>query len=260
MKKFKAVASVAARKAGDYLLKEFRNYQRPPVVKKTHHEILTKFDTQAEKIILRLIKKNFPEHSVLSEEAGQETKKSDYLWAVDPLDGTTNFSMYNPIWSVSIGLFYRHEPILGVIYAPVIKGLWLAEKGRGIHLNQRKAKVSLNGQLENSILTFCHGSTDEAVARSVKLFDYFKIKALAMRQLGSAAWEFSLVAMGGTEAIMIPGARVWDVAAGALMVREAGGRVTDFLGKEWDLTSPDILASNGAIHNQLLVEIKKILS
>ncbi len=254
-KNIKKVAVDAAKKAGKILIGKYKNFNRGAVKLKAHHEILTKADLLSEKIILEEIKNSFSDHKILSEESGQNKNHSDYLWVVDPVDGTTNFSMHNPLWCISIGVFYRDKVVLGVTYAPILDELYIAEKGKGARKNGKKIKVSKYTQ--KSLHTFCHGRENKHFKVALKYYTYQKLNELDCRQLGSAAIELAYVASGRTESIMIPGANSWDVAAGVLMVREAGGKVTDFKGKEWTLKSSNMLASNGKVHKELLRVIKR---
>lgn len=255
--KYKTLAISAAREAGREILKNFDNNRRQ-LTFKSKHEIATFADKHAEKIIISRIKKYFPDHHILSEEAGDNKKKSPYLWIIDPVDGTTNYYMHNPLFAVSIGLAYNNEIIFGVIYAPALKELYIAEKGCGAILNGKKLKVSTIKNLKKSLLTFCHGSPEKAIKRAIKGYNHFKLHGFDMRQLGSASIELGFVAAGRVESIAIPNAHSWDIAAGVLLVREAGGKVTDYNGKEWNLSSRDIVASNGKIHNKLIDIYKKI--
>ena len=262
--KLKQVAMGAAKKAGRELLLRFKNFNRNKIQMKSAHEILTKADLASEKIIIGEIRKNFPGHRILSEEAGVvKTKKSPlppfvkggknngYLWIIDPLDGTTNFSIHNPLWSISISLAYKNEIILGIIYAPFLGELFAARKGKGVTLNGKKIRVSkIKGA--KALHTFCHGRGNKHIEKALAYLSRQKLDGFDCRQLGSAAIELGFIAAGRTESIMIPGVNSWDVAAGALIVREAGGRVTDFAGEEWNLKSKDILASNGVVHKELL--------
>lgn len=254
----KQTAIKAARTAGKLLLEKFKKLDRKTVKFKSKHDILLPLDLQAEKIILDIIRKKYPNHHILSEESGELGPKSDYLWIVDPLDGTTNYSMGNPLFNTSIALAYKNELILGVIYAPCLKEFYLAEKDKGALLNGKSIHVSQKNKLSQALLTYCHGSRDKNIKRILKIYQKFKFSGFDMRQLGSAGLELAFVARGSTECIMIPGAHIWDVAAGTLLVREAGGKVTDFKGKEWNLKSKDILASNGKMHNQIINKINKI--
>lgn len=254
--KIKKTAILAAKNAGRMLLKRFDNFDRKTVKLKSGHEILTQADLAAEAEILKVIKKNFPEHRILSEESGENEKKSDYLWVVDPLDGTTNFSMHNPLWAISIGILYKGKLVFGVTFAPFLKELYVAEKGRGATRNGKKMTVSKTkkGKILN---TFCHSNREKDIKRAIKYYTHQKINGFDCRQMGSASLELAFTACGRVESIAITGAHAWDVAAGILMVREAGGRATDFKGKAWKLDSYDMLASNGKIHNDLLKVLKK---
>ena len=252
--KEKQLAIKVAKAAGEELKKLFYS-RRVKTVAKSKHEIVTTADLLAEKIIIKEIKKTFPNHKILSEESGLTENTSDYLWIVDPLDGTTNFFMHNPIFSVAIALLYKKETILAVTYAPIIDELYVAEKGKGVTVNNKKIKAATRNKLSESYLTFCHGNKDENINKAISIYKTLKKEGRDFRQLGSAAIELAYVARGITDCILIPGALSWDVAGGILMVREAGGKVTDFKNKKWTLDSKDMLASNGKIHNQLLKRV-----
>ena len=257
MNKFQKIAEKVAKKSGKVLIEKYNNFNRGDVELKSAHEIVTKYDLLSEKIILSEIKKEFPKHTILSEEKGSNQKKSDYLWLIDPIDGTTNFSIHNPIWSISIALAYRGKIIMGVVYAPVLKEIFVASKGEGAWRNGKKIKVSKvnSGKVLN---TFCHGSQIKDIKRAIKYYTKQKLNHLDCRQLGSAAIELAYVASGRIESIAIPGVNSYDVGAGVLIVREAGGKVSDFKGKEWGLRSKDILASNQKVHKSLLKNLKNI--
>jgi len=251
--KEKSIAKKVALSAGSFLKQNFDKFDRSKGYKiKSKDQIQTWVDMAAERIILQEIKKNFPSHHILAEESGADKKQSDYFWIIDPLDGTTNYTMHLPAYGVSVALAFRQEIVLGITYVPELKELMVAEKGQGALLNNRKLKVSKVAQLNRSLLTFCHGSLIHDIKRAIRLYSRFKLKGFDYRQIGCAVMEFGFVAAGRTEAIMLPGANLYDVAAGALMVKEAGGQVTDFNNQPWNIQSKDILASNGKIHNQVL--------
>jgi len=240
------------------LYRRFHNFDRGSVTLKSHHEILTQADLAAEKAILGVLRQAFPDHNILSEEAGDSGKQSDYLWVVDPLDGTTNFSIHDPLFAVSLGLFYKQESYLGLIYAPFLGEFYLAVAGQGSWRYSgpdlrggKRLQVSRIGA-DKAVNTFCHGSRQKDIQKAVAYMRKHKLRHLDCRQLGSAALELAYVAGGRTESIAIPGANTWDIAAGVLLVRQAGGKVTDFNGREWSLASRDLLASNGQVHKQLL--------
>lgn len=254
-KKMKDTALLAAKKAGKILLKKYENFDRTKIKFKSKHEILTSADLAAEKEIIKIIKKNFPEHQILSEEAGEIKTKSDYKWYIDPLDGTTNFSMHNPLWAVSIALSYKNKVVLGLIYSPSLKELFWAQKNNGAYLNNKKISVSNNTE-SKVINAFCHGNTKKHIKTAIKYYTKQKMAKFDARQLGSASVELGYVACGRIESITIPGAKSWDVAAGSLLVKEAKGKVTDFNNKNWNLNSSDIIASNKKVHQQILKALK----
>ncbi|MDD4333291.1 MAG: inositol monophosphatase family protein [Patescibacteria group bacterium] len=265
MIKQKKVAIAAAKKAGLALLKQFNNFDRGKVKLKSAHEIVTSADLSAEKIILSELRKNFPLDQIISEEAGTLKGKSDYFWIVDPLDGTTNFSIHSPFWAVSIGLAYKKELMLAVILAPFFNELYVAEKGKGAYLYKyfkftakgEKMKVSKINS-EKMINIFCHGKKISDIKRAIRYYGQQKLNGFDCRQLGSASLELAWVAGGRAESFFIPGADLWDVAPGVLLVREAGGKVTDAAGKEWNLDSYDIIASNGKTHKEVLKVVKRL--
>ena len=239
------------------LISEYKRFDRADVRLKAHHEILTRADLLSEETIIKEIRKDFPAHGILSEEQGSRQSDSPYLWIIDPIDGTTNFSMHNPLWAVSIGLAYEGAVALGVVYAPLLDELYTAEAGAGARLNGKKIRVSKirSGKVLN---TFCHGRDAKHVRRAIKYYAAQKQKELDCRQLGSASLELAFVAAGRIESIVIPGANAWDVAAGIVLAREAGGRVTDFRGADWTLKSVDMAASNGLVHREILKTLKGI--
>jgi myo-inositol-1(or 4)-monophosphatase len=260
--RIKKLALNSAVEAGDLILKKYRKFNRGTIKFKSKHEIVTEADTISEKKILSKIKKNFPDHRILSEESGDTRVDSDYIWIVDPLDGTTNFSMHNPLWSISIGVTYKGEPILGVIYAPFLGELYVAEKGKGAKIidpkTSKSKKMAISSIANQSGLhAFCHGHDRESKQRALKYYNYQKEHGFDCRQLGSAAIELAYVASGRIESITIPGANSWDVVAGVLMVREAGGKATDMDNKKWTLDSHDIAAGNGKVHSALMKAFKE---
>lgn len=259
LSKEKQIAITAAKLAGQLLMKKFSTLNRALVRTKSKHEIVTPADLASERLILKTLKKNFPDHCILSEEAGQTgCARSGYRWFVDPLDGTTNFSMGHPLFSVSLALTKNQEIILGIIYIPFLNELYLAEAGKPATLNNKKIIVSDENKISHALLTFCHGNDEASIRRAINIHYHFKTVARDIRQIGSAAVELAWVARGKTEAIIIPGANAWDVAAGVLLVREAGGTVTDMLGHDWNLNSQGIIASNSKINDHLVRIVKNI--
>jgi myo-inositol-1(or 4)-monophosphatase len=255
--KVRQIAVIAAMSAGAELLRRYLKYDRRDQKFKSPHEIVTSADIASERIIWQTIKKNLPEHEILSEEAGRSKIHSDYLWVVDPLDGTHNFSCHNPLWAISIAVFHKGDVILGVIFAPFLNELYVAEKGQGAFLNGRPIQVSkIKGP--RAMNAVCSSSKNVDIKRMLKYYNYHKLRDLDIRQLGSAALEMAYTAAGRLESIYIPGAHAWDVGAGVLLVREAGGKATDKNNKPWNLKSQEIIASNSVIHADLMKVLKKI--
>jgi len=252
----KKTALNAARLAGQMLKKEYEKFDRQQVMLKSQHEILTKADLMSQEIIIKEIKKDFPAHGIVSEEKAEEKIYGEYCWYLDPIDGTTNFSMHNPLWSISIALAKNDELIFSLIYAPMLEELFSAQAGQGAELNGKPIHVS-NISQGKVLNTFCHGRRNADIRRALAYFRKQKLNELDCRQMGSAALELAYVAAGRVESFVAPGTHDWDVAAGALLVREAGGKVTDFTGHNWRLGNPNIAASNGKVHGQILKAIGK---
>ncbi len=253
--KYKSVLLKTIKQAGDAIIKDYKHLDASQVKLKTPRDLVTAADLRSEKIILSALKKNFPGQQILSEESGRTNKTGDYLWIVDPLDGTTNFFMHNPLWSVSIALAYKGELVLGAVYAPLQKELFHAALGQGAYLNNKR--IAVNDSPIKALNAFCHGREIKDIKRMLKYFSYQKQHALDCRQLGSAAIEMAYVASGRLSSIMIPGTWAWDVAAGALLVKEAGGKVTDFQGRDWRIEKRDILAAAPKTHTRILKIIKQ---
>lgn len=251
----KKAVLAAAEKAGQMIKKEYDRFNRLDVMLKSHHEILTKVDLMSQEIIIREIRKHFPGHDLVAEEQVNIKNYSEYAWYIDPLDGTTNFSIHNPLWSISLALARQGELIFGLVYAPMLNEIYLAQAGQGARLNGEKLHVS--GVSQGKVInTFCHGSAAADIKRALVYYRRQKLSQLDCRQLGSAALELAYVAGGRTDSFLAPGVKVWDVAAGVLLVREAGGKVTDFKGRDWRLGEANIAASNGKVHAQILKAVK----
>ncbi len=257
IKQIKKIAIEAIYLPAEMLKKEYLKFDRSTIKLKSKHEIVTKYDLMSEKMIIKKIKENFPDHHILSEEQGDNKKKSDYLWILDPIDGTSNFSIHNPLWSISLALLYKQELILGLILAPMLGELYLAEKNKGAYLNGKKIKTPKINK-DKIVNTFCHGSHRESIKKAIRYYQYQKLNKLDCRQLGSAAIELAYTALGRIDSLVIPGVKSWDVAAGALLVSEAGGKVSDFKNKKWNLESKDIIASNKEIHADIIKIINKL--
>lgn len=250
-----SVALDAALSAGRQLEQIFASFDRTSAKLKDHAQLLTQADLASEKIIISAIRKAYPEHAILAEESGSDGKNGPWLWIVDPIDGTTNFSFHNPLWAISIGVVYEGEVVAGVIHAPMLGETYSVAKGKGSFLNDQGIRVS-ELEAERAIHTFCHGSSRRDVFLALDYARKQKMQRIDCRQLGSAALELAYVASGRIESILIPGTRPWDVAAGVLLVREAGGKVTDFSGNYWKIEDRDMLATNGKVHEEVLQAVR----
>lgn len=243
-------------KAGEMLEKEFAKYQRNKDKYKAHDEIVTDLDKKSENLILQELKKNFPTYGILSEESGLDKKDSPYFWIVDPLDGTGNFTIHNPLFTVSISLVYQNEIVLGVTYVPILNELYWASKNNGAYCNNKKIKVSNIDILKKSFITYCHGQTKKSTQQAYKLYQYFHDQARDCRHFGSTTFELAMVASGHTESLIVPKPKLWDIAAGIILVQEAGGKTTDWQAKAWTLQTKDLLASNQKIFSTLQKKLK----
>jgi len=252
LKKEKSVALEAAKKAGKILLHYFE--KKEIIREKSNKTLVSEADTGANKIIIRTIRKNFPGHSILSEETGFDDRKSDYKWVIDPLDGTHNFLRGIPLFGTSIALEYKNEIVLGVMYFPIMKVLAVAEKGKGAFLNGKRLKVSDRKSMNHSFIAFEYAYTNRK--EKVSFLGKFIHTTIDFRNFGSAIYDLLLVACGKCDGFVILSTHEWDIAAGFLLVEEAGGRITDLKGKKWSLYQDKFVISNGKIHSSLLEYVK----
>ncbi len=218
-------------------------------------DIVTDADLSANKFIIETIRRRFPDHDILTEEGSQEAIdqfRSDYRWIIDPLDGTSNYAHRYPCFSVSVALTYRDELLLGVVYDPLRHHLFRAMAGEGAYLNDERLHVSSTERLIEATvgLDWAHGQAlREETAR---LAMAIAPGVLTLRTLGSAALSLGYVAAGWSDAYFHLNLNAWDMAAGALIVQEAGGRISDLDGGEWHLYRPPCLASNGLLHRAVV--------
>lgn len=252
------ISKQAAKQAGQFLKKEFFKWQPENLKYKIHNERVTWCDKQAETIIFKLIKKKFPDYAILSEESGKQNKPSDYTWIIDPLDGTTNFTMHHSMFAVAIALLYKNEVVVGVIYNPILDEMYYASQGNGAFKNNKAIKLSDTKKLKKSIITYCHGSGSANTKKAYKVYERFHDLCHHCRHFGVTSLELAMVANGGTEAHLVSGSKLWDVAAGILIIREAGGLVTDWQSKDWNVKSNSILAANKKMHALCVKELKKL--
>jgi len=248
MNDYLKIAIEAAKKAGSLQKKYYGRAGQIRFKSKNKLNLVTKVDDECEKIILSFLRRRFPDHGFWGEESGRHGKTSSYTWLVDPLDGTTNYAHSYPFFCCSIALVQNQEPLVGVVYDALRDECFTAQKNRGAFLNGRRLRVSRTRTLAESLL--CTGFA-YAVRETHYNLDNFKryvLKAQGVRRDGSAAMNLAYVAAGRFDGFCERGIQAWDMAAGVLLVWEAGGKVTDITGKAYDLMAENTLASNGKIH------------
>ena len=247
---------INAVKAGAGELTRFFNKSFTVSNKQGINNLVTEADHAAEKAILDIVKKEFPDHYILSEEAGEIVQDSNYKWIIDPIDGTVNFAHGIPICCVSVAIEHLGEIIMGAVCNPNLNELFFAEKGSGSTLNEKKIKVSEKQNVITACLVTGFPYTYlDAPNGPLEIFEKFIRKGVPVRRLGSAAIDLCWVAAGRFDGFYEHKLEAWDSAAGYLIVEEAGGKVTDFKGNKFSPYQPHILATNGKIHDEMLVVI-----
>lgn len=220
--------------------------------------LVTEYDKKCEETIISFIRKEFPSHSILAEESGKHEHSSEYIWIIDPIDGTTNFAHGLPIFSVSIAVQQKEEIICGVVYDVMRDAMYSSAKGGGAFCNGRKLSVSENDDLRKSVLvTGFPYNISENPDNALERFNEFMMIARAVRRLGSAAIDMCYVAEGVFDGFWEVSLNPWDMAAGKLLIEEACGVVSDFNGDKLDIFGKQILASNGKVHKKMIDVLNK---
>ena len=221
------------------------------------NNLVTEADHASEKVIIDVIKQAFPDHFILSEEAGEMKMDSETKWIIDPIDGTVNFANGIPICCVSIGVEHQGKMVLGAVYNPFMNEFFFAERGAGATLNDKPISVSNKEEVVSSCLVtgFPYTYLDTPNG-PLQIFEKFIRAGIPVRRLGSAAIDLCWVAAGRFDGFYEHKLQAWDSAAGFLMVEEAGGKVTDFEGNYYDPYQPHIIASNGKIHDELVLAVQ----
>jgi myo-inositol-1(or 4)-monophosphatase len=244
-----------ARDAGRLLAERFgRTLQ---ITNKGELDLVTESDLASERLIIDRIKTYHPRHAILAEESGASAPvdhepRSEWRWIIDPLDGTTNYAHGYPCFCVSMGLEREGKMEVGVIYDPLRDEVFTAERGQGASLNGRRIQVSATPNLSGALL--CTGFPYDVRERSefARHFTNFIMNAQGVRRDGAAALDLAYVACGRFDGFWEEGLKPWDVAAGVLMVEEAGGRVSNYAGEAFSIYTPPIVASNGLVHEQMM--------
>jgi myo-inositol-1(or 4)-monophosphatase len=252
--------SAIAREAGALLLTYFDRGLK--IEYKGDADLVTAADRASEALIRERIAKQFPSHDVMGEEQGLDDRGSEYRWYVDPLDGTTNFAHGYPVFCVSMALEHRSGAtgtrVAGVVYDPTRDELFAAEQGRGAHLNGKPIRVSKAAQLKECLLATGFPSHKRHKNPNIHFYHQITLRTHGLRRAGSAALDLCNVACGRFDGFWEFNLNPWDTAAGALIVEEAGGKVSRFDGSEFLLDSRETLASNGVVHDALLHEFHEI--
>jgi myo-inositol-1(or 4)-monophosphatase len=263
MKQFRKIAIQSALKAGEILIQHAGKVTK--IGYKDEVNLVTEVDCISEETIIKIIKSNFPDHGILTEESAGKKSESAYKWVIDPLDGTTNYAHDLPIYCVSLALEKDGEIILGVVYNPNLDELFVAEKGKGAFLSKgkepekrkRKISVTQTSDLSKSLLAtgFPYDIRTSKIDNLNHFANFYK-RAQAIRRAGSAALDLCYLAMGRFDGFWELKLSPWDTAAGSLLVTEAGGKVTDFSGGPFNIYLKEILATNGKIHKQMIDILK----
>lgn len=245
-----------ATEAGANELKRFFNGTFKISNKEGINNLVTEADHAAERVIISVIQKDFPEHAILSEECGASENSNEYKWIIDPIDGTVNFANGIPICCVSIALEHNGKMILGAVHNPVLNEFFFAEKNCGAFLNHKKIQVSDKTEVIKSCLVtgFPYTYLDEPNG-PLQIFEKLIRLGIPVRRLGSAAIDLCWVAAGRFDGFYEHKLQAWDSAAGFLIVEEAGGKVTDFKGDRYSPYQPHIIATNGKIHDELVAVV-----
>lgn len=246
-----AAARRAALSAGDLLRGEFRRH-RTIAYKGGRGNLVTDMDRRAEDAVVRILRRAFPSHGIVGEEGGGRLKDAEYRWHVDPIDGTTNYAHGLAAYTVSIGLERRGTPVAGVVYDPSRDELFHAARGGGAWCGKRRLRVSRTTRLGESLLATGFPYSPAGRLRNLRYFDRLLPVTRAIRRLGSASLDLCYTASGIFDGFWEFGLKSWDVAAGVLIVEEAGGKVTDFSGGPAPLDGEEFLATNGKIHRAMV--------
>ncbi len=255
MRKYIRIAEELAREAGGLLLDRFGTDFE--VSHKGEVNLVTEVDLAAEALIVSRLRSTFPDHFILAEENFSERKSGSHIWIIDPLDGTTNYAHGFPAFAVSIGLEIDGQLTCGAVYNPMLNEMFTAWRGGGAYCNGKSIRVSTTASLDKSLLsTGFPYDIRTSENNNLDHFRSFALRAQGVRRAGSAALDFCSVAAGRFDGFWEISLHPWDCAAGYLMIREAGGKVTDFQGKEGSIYKPEMVASNGLIHEEMLAVLR----
>jgi myo-inositol-1(or 4)-monophosphatase len=244
------ISAEIAREAGALLATYFE--RRIGFELKGEHDLVTEADRASEQLVIDRLRSHFPSHSIIAEEGGGHTGSSEYCWYVDPLDGTTNFAHGFPMFNVTMALEQAGELIAGVVFDPTRNEMFSAERGSGAYLNNRRIRVSKVARIEDTLVAT--GFPSRKRHENVNVHFYYQLAMVThgVRRAGSAALDLAYVASGRLDGFWEFGLKPWDMAAGSLLVTEAGGKCSDMTGGPVKLRGPHLLADNGLVHQQIL--------
>ena len=250
------IAVRAARAAGDVVLRYHNQIDLLTIENKSINDFVSEVDKTAEKAIIKEIKKVFPNHSILAEESGEILGDSDFLWIIDPLDGTTNYLHGFPQYAISIALLEKQVVTHAVIYDPFKEELFNASKGEGAYLNNERIRVTMSNGLQDTLIgTGFPFRYPEHLDCYLKTFKAIHPHVSGIRRAGSAALDLAYLAAGRLDGFWEIGLNSWDIAAGALLVKEAGGFIGDFSGRDQYLETGNVVAGNSDVYKILLKTI-----
>lgn len=254
MHPFLNIAIQAARASSRIILRFMDQLEHVTVTEKNRNDLVTEVDKLSEMEIIAHIRKAYPNHAILAEESGSDGKIDDICWVIDPLDGTMNFVHGLPHFCISIAVKKKNQAEVACIYDPIRQELFTAVRGRGAHVNSRRMRVSNAQKLENSLIGtgFPGVLAPDYLPAYLKTFQHILPQVADIRRAGAAALDLAYIAAGRLDGFWEAGLKEWDVAAGALMIQEAGGAVTDFSGTPNFVPTSTVVAGNLAIHKSLL--------
>jgi myo-inositol-1(or 4)-monophosphatase len=240
----------AAHRAGEVLAQELG--KRRDVAVKGYRDEVTDADTAAEAVILSLLRDRFPDHVVLSEEAGRRGTEAPYVWLVDPLDGTTNYARGHPTFSVSLAVLREESPLVGVVHDPLRGHTFAARRGGGATLNGRPIHTRRTERLRDALIGLDWAHDDAERREALRRLAALAPRCRTVRSMGSAALACAYVGAGWLDVYFAAGLRPWDTAAASLVVAESGGRISGLEGEPWRVGQPTLLATNTQLHDAVL--------
>lgn len=254
------VATIAAKEAGHFIASQLENIDKLNIEEKGRNDYVSEVDKHAEQIIINTIRKYYPDHNIKAEESGEHKTPSAFEWIIDPLDGTTNFLHKFPQFSVSIAVTEKGRLMHGVVFDPLRDEMFSASRGQGARLNNYRIRVSEQKTLNNALLaTGIPYYQFDYVDAYLESFKHFMMNTAGIRRAGSAALDLAYVACGRVDGYWELNLKPWDIAAGALIVMEAGGLVTDMVGGEDFLKSGNLIAANPKMLKEMAQTVSKTI-